>query len=237
MKIYFINLKKAKIFLYWFLVLTLVSFLAGVSFGKVKKPVSAVAPPVYHGSLHDKEIAFTFNVVWGEEYLPDILKILRDNEVKATFFIGGSWAEKYSHLVRQIDNDGHEIGSHGYSHPHPDELTLEENVEEIKKAESVLESITGKKPVFFAPPYGEKGRAVLSAAEMLGYTTILWSIDTIDWQRPEPSLIVKRVLEKAHNGAIVLMHPTEPTVKALPYLISELKGMGYKLVTVSTVLN
>ncbi len=237
MKIYFINLKKARISLCLFFILILVSFLAGLCFGKFKKSVSTAVPPVYHGSLRDKEIAFTFNVVWGEEYLLDILKILRDNGVKATFFIGGSWAEQYSLLVKEIDNDGHEIGSHGYSHPHPDELTLDENIEEIKKAESVLEAITGKKPIFFAPPFGERGEAVLKAAELLGYTTILWSIDTIDWQRPEPSLIVKRVLEKAHNGAIVLMHPTEPTVKALPYLISELKGMGYKLVTVSTVLN
>lgn len=96
--------------------------------------------------------------------------------------------------------------------------------------------MTGFKPSLFAPPYGERGDAVLKAAHEAGYRTILWSIDTIDWQRPEPSIITRRVTEKIHNGAIILMHPTAPTVKALPQIILELKNMDYEMVSVSTLL-
>lgn len=88
----------------------------------------------------------------------------------------------------------------------------------------------------FAPPYGERGPTVLQAAEEAGYHTILWTADTIDWQRPAPEVIVRRVLDKAENGSIVLMHPTEPTVKALPDMIKGLKEKGYQLVTVSDML-
>ncbi len=199
-------------------------------------PVVAAMAPVYQGSAREKKIALTFNVVWGEEYILQIVDSLKKNDVPATFFIGGQWAEDFPELTGDIARAGHEVGSHGYSHPHPDRISLAANIDEIKKTEEVLMKVTGKKPGLFAPPYGERGEVVLQAAEKTGYTTILWSIDTIDWQRPDPSIIVRRVTEKAHNGAIVLMHPTAPTVHALPQIIRELKKQGYELVTVTTLL-
>lgn len=199
-------------------------------------PVTAAMAPVYQGSIREKKIALTFNVVWGEEYIPQIIESLSDNKVPATFFIGGQWAEDFPELAGKIALAGYEVGSHGYSHPHPDRISRSANIDEIKKTESVLLRVTGLKPTLFAPPYGERGDVVLKAAEEAGYTTILWSIDTIDWQRPDPSIIVRRVTEKAHNGAIVLMHPTAPTVHALPLMIKELKKQGYELVKVSNLL-
>lgn len=77
---------------------------------------------------------------------------------------------------------------------------------------------------------------VIKSAEEAGYTTIYWSLDTIDWQRPDPSVILDRVLPRAHNGAIVLMHPTAPTVNALPDMVKGLKEEGYQLVKVSSLL-
>ncbi|MGB9826331.1 MAG: polysaccharide deacetylase family protein, partial [Desulfofundulus sp.] len=151
-------------------------------------------------------------------------------------FIGGQWAEQFPELTRKISQKGHEIGSHGYAHPHPDQLSVSGNLQDIRRAEEVLVKVTGKRPELFAPPYGEHGPAVLRAAAEAGYRTILWSVDTVDWQRPEPELITRRVLEKAHNGAIVLMHPTAPTIEALPVIIKELKSRGYRLVTVSGLL-
>ncbi len=199
-------------------------------------PDTTTMAPVYRGSSSEKKISLTFNVVWGEEYVPQIIEILKENQVAATLFIGGQWAEDYPELTREIFQSGLEIGSHGYSHPHPDRISKSANIDEIKKTEVVLTRITGGKPTLFAPPYGERGDVVLKAAEESGYTTILWSIDTIDWQRPEPSVIVKRVIDKAHNGGIVLMHPTAPTVQALPQVIKELKYQGYELVKVSELL-
>ncbi|WP_243113695.1 polysaccharide deacetylase family protein [Desulfofundulus salinus] len=197
----------------------------------------AVQPqPIYQGSSREKEIALTVNVFWGEEYLPQMLDILEKEKVQATFFIGGQWAEQFPGLTRKIHQKGHEIGSHGYAHPHPDQLSVSGNLQDIRRAEEVLVKITGERPKLFAPPYGEHGPAVLQAAWEAGYRTILWSVDTVDWQRPEPQVISSRVLEKAHNGAIVLMHPTAPTVEALPVIIKELKARGYRLITVSHLL-
>lgn len=200
-------------------------------------PVTVATAPVYQGSAAEKKIALTFNVVWGEEYIPQIIESLKENKVQATFFIGGQWAEDFTELVLEIAKAGFEIGNHSYSHPHPDQLSLSDNINEIKKAEDILARIIGRKPSLFAPPYGERGDVVLKASEIAGYTTILWSIDTIDWQRPDPSIILSRVIKKAHNGAIVLMHPTAPTVHALPQIIKELKKQGYELVKVSTLVD
>ncbi len=182
------------------------------------------------------EIALTFNVFWGEEYISGLLDILKENNVKSTFFMGGMWVKKFPDLTKKIYLQGHEIGSHGYSHPHPDSLSKSANIKEIEKTEGLLYEVTGIKPNLFAPPYGERGPAVLQAAEEAGYTTILWSVDTIDWQRPDSGTIVRRVVQKAESGSIVLMHPTDPTVKALPEIIKRLQEKGYSFVTVSSML-
>lgn len=192
--------------------------------------------PVYHGDTGVKSLALTVNVFWGEEYLPQMLDILAHHKVKATFFIGGTWAEKFPDLVLSIQKAGHEIGSHGYSHPHPDRIGKQGNLEDINKAGKIIYQITGHIPQLYAPPYGERGPAVLEAAREAGYNTILWSIDTVDWQRPGSDVIVKRVLNRADNGAIVLMHPTAPTVEALSQIITGLQEKGFSLVTVTELL-
>ncbi len=199
-------------------------------------PEKAVMAPIYHGSDKEKKISLTFNVVWGEEYIPRILQILNENAIQATFFMGGQWVDDFPELAGKVARDGHELGNHGYSHLHQEQMSREANIEEIKKAEMAIFNVTGIKTQLFAPPYGEKGDMIIKAAEEAGYTTTYWSIDTIDWQRPDPSVIVDRVLKKAHNGAIVLMHPTAPTVHALPQIIEELKKQDYQLVKVSSLL-
>lgn len=220
------------------LLLLIILFLTVAYFiNSTKIPVAATASPVYQGSSKEKKIALTFNVVWGEEYIPQILEILKENKTAATFFIGGQWAEDFPDLVREVVNSGHEVGNHGYSHPHPDRISRSANFEQIKRTEEVLNIITGVKTNLFAPPYGERGDNVLKAAEEAGYTTILWSIDTIDWQRPNPTVIFRRVADKAHNGAIVLMHPTAPTVHALPLIVADLKKRGYEIVRVSALVD
>lgn len=199
------------------------------------EPAVSNFDPIYQGSADSKKIALTVNVVWGEEFVPKLLEIVKKNDVKMTFFMGGQWVEDFPELTKQIAKD-HELGNHSFSHPHPTFISKAENIEQIKKTEQAVFKTTQVKTELYAPPYGEFNKTVLEAAGELGYRTILWSIDTIDWQRPAPEVIVRRVVQKAHNGAIVLMHPTEPTVKALPTLIAELKKMGYELTTVSDVL-
>lgn len=191
---------------------------------------------VYRGNPERMEMAFGINVAWGEEYIPDILKILRRYGVKATFFFVGTWVEKFPELTREIVEAGHEMGNHGYRHLHVKSLTKEQIKELIKKNEYLLSQVAGNPSNLFAPPYGEVNDFIAKTAGENGYTTIMWTIDTIDWQRPPYEQIVKRVVDNAKPGAIVLMHPVEPTVQALPKIIETLKGAGYALVPVSQVI-
>ena len=199
------------------------------------KPAVTNFDPIYQGSAQQKKMALTCNVVWGEEYIPEMLKILKKNNVKMTFFMGGEWVKGFPDLTKEIAKD-HELGNHSYSHPHPTFISREENIDEIKRTEQEVYQVTKIKTRLYAPPYGEFNNTVLQTVGESGYQTILWSIDTRDWQRPSPDVIVKRVCDKAHNGAIVLMHPTEPTVKALQAIIDDLKKQGYQLTTVSDVV-
>ncbi|MHB1125550.1 MAG: polysaccharide deacetylase family protein [Bacillota bacterium] len=195
------------------------------------------AEPIYQGNIQNKSMALTFNVDWGEQFIPDILNTLADSQVKATFFITGRWAEKNPELAQNIAKAGHELGNHGYSHPHPDRLNKAQNQEEIRRTEEALLEATGKKTTLFASPYGEHEPHVVMAADELGYQTIMWTIDTIDWQVDRSAqVIADKVLTKAQNGAIVLMHPTDRSTAALPRILSGLQGQGYKLVTVTEII-
>jgi len=223
------------------LVLGLVVSIMALSYGiiadKINVPATKSYEPIYQGNAESKKIALICNVVWGEEFLPEMLEALRKQDVKMTFFIGGQWAEQFPELTELIYKTGHEIGNHGYAHRKPSDLTKEQNSAEIKKAEAILQDITKQKTALFHPPYRDINEIALEAAGENGYKVIMSSVDTIDWQRPAPEVIVSRVLDKVHNGAIILMHPTAPTVKALPVMIKELKARGYQLVTVSELIN
>ena len=192
--------------------------------------------PIYKGAADEKEIAFACNVVWGNEYLPEILQILKDNNIKITFFIGGDWATKYPDELKTIYQAGHELGNHGENHKKQTLLNIEQNKREILIAEQSIKNVTGVKTTLFAPPYGDINKTVVDTAEKLGYKVIMWSIDTIDWNTKEYSEIIERVEKKQHSGAIVLMHPTLVTVKALPELIKTLQNQGYEISNVSEVL-
>ena len=192
--------------------------------------------PIYKGMEDDKKIAFACNVVWGEEYLPQMLTLLEEKDIEITFFIGGQWAEKNEELLRNMHKAGHELGNHGYKHLYHSKLTPESNKQEISKTEEIIKRITGYKTVLFAPPYGDINDTVVSSAEALGYKVIMWSIDTIDWNTRDYKKILQRVENKHHKGAIVLMHPTKVTIAALPQMIENLASHGYEITTVSDVL-
>lgn len=193
--------------------------------------------PIYEGSKDKKIMAFTCNVAWGNEYIPPLLDVFDEKNVKATFFIEGRWAEKFPDLLKLIHDNGHEIGNHGYSHAHHAQLSYEENLNEIKKAEQAIEKILGEKTTLFAPPYGEFSELTVKAANSMSYRLIMWTIDTIDWKKPGVDYIVNKVLDNAGNGKIVLMHPTEDTVTAMPTIIENLHRQGFKITTVSELLS
>jgi len=234
MKVYYLNFnyvvkKVITVLLVLFIILLVFKFIQY----NLLKPAVTRFEPIYQGSTQTKKIALTCNVVWGEEYVPRMLEILKKNNVKITFFVGGKWAKDFPGLTQKIAGAGHELGNHSYSHPHPTFISQTENSREIETTEQAVYKAAQAKTKLYAPPYGEFNNTVLEAAGKLGYKTILWSIDTIDWKRPPAEDIVRRVCGK---GAIVLMHPTKPTIEALPTIIENLKKKGYELTTVSDVI-
>jgi len=201
--------------------------------------------PLEQIKTEEKVMALTINVDWGEEYLPAILDILDQYHAKATFFVTGRWATKNPEMLKTLASRGHLIGNHGYYHSHPDQLTVTKNKEELTKTEKAIEAITGQKTTIYAPPYGERGRNGLVAADELGYITVLWTLDTIDWRADStPQVIVQRIVNpKIRNGiipdkkgAIILMHPKENTVTALPQILSHLQQEGFQMVTIEKLI-
>lgn len=206
---------------------------------------ASLSQPIEQVKTNQKVIALTINVDWGEEYIPAILDVLEKRKAQATFFVTGRWAKRHPDLLKLIASRGHEIENHGYSHPHPDQLSVGANQEEISKTEAIIEGIIGQKTCYYAPPYGEKGRSGLRAAEKLGYQTILWTLDTVDWREDStPEIIAKRILNPAvrfgtkpnKSGAIVLMHPKMNTVKALPVILDQLGREGFVFETIDGLI-
>jgi len=194
------------------------------------------APVHYQGSTGNKVVALDINVDWGEEYVPQMLEILAQEKVYATFFVTGTWAQKHPDLVRKMAEQGHDIANHGHHHLHLSRASDQVINDELATAEGIIQDAIGRKPTLFSPPYGELDNRVSRIASARGYQVVMWSLDTIDWQRPSPSTIAQRIIKRLHNDAIVLMHPTAPTVKALPGMISELKGQGYQIKKVQEII-
>ncbi len=192
--------------------------------------------PIFQGNSGEKAVAIEVNVDWGEEYIPAMLEEFKKNQAEVTFFVTGVWAEKNQELVKLIAASGHSLQNHGYKHVHFANLSDSDIKEQIKKAEKIIKDITGHETRYFASPYGEQNKKIMSAVDSINYDLIMWSIDTIDWQKPNPETIVKRVVNQLHNDAIILMHPTEPTVKSLPTLLKSINEQGYKMVKIENII-
>lgn len=193
--------------------------------------------PVYRAREDRQTVSLLINVAWGNEYLQDMLTVLKENNVKATFFLEGRWTKNNPELAKMITEGGHEVGNHSYTHPDMKNISASATMEEIRKTNEVIKAVTGVTCVWFAPPSGSFRNETVKIASSQGMGTVMWSVDTIDWQKPSPDLLKNRVLSKAHPGAFVLMHPTEPAALALDDLIKELKKKNLQPVTVSEALS
>jgi probable sporulation protein (polysaccharide deacetylase family) len=193
--------------------------------------------PVYHGRPGCSRVALAINVAWGEEYIPDLLRIFQEEKVKVTFFLVGTWVKAFPEMVRTMEAAGHELANHGLEHGHPSQMSRDQLKQLIQENTALIRSVTGKQPAaLFAPPYGELTSQIVSTAGELGYRTIMWSVDSVDWKRPAPEIIIERVLSKIEPGGIVLLHPTVVTRAAMKNLIHELRKKGLEPGTVSSVL-
>lgn len=196
-------------------------------------------PPmaIYKGHPEKPMVTFIINVAWGNEYLSSMLATLKKHNVSASFFLEGRWVKNNPGMAKMIAEAGHEIGNHSFTHPDMKQLTAPEINEEITKTNEVIEAVTGVQTKWFAPPSGSYKEEVvqIAAAQKLG--TVMWSVDTIDWQKPSPEKLISRVMGKIHNGALILMHPTESTATSLEQLIIQIKDKDLQIGTVSDMLS
>ncbi len=208
--------------------------LALVSVGGVM-PVSADKKPIYRGNS-DNSVSLMVNVYWGSEFIPEMLEIFAKNGIKTTFFVGGTWVRDNEQLFKTIVSHGHEIGNHGYFHKSHDKLNADRNREEMQATHSLVENVCGVDMKLFAPPSGAFSAITLDVAEEMGYTTVMWSKDTIDWRDQDVKIIRKRAVKNIQGGDLVLMHPTAATVGALPGIIADVKSASLSVKTVSEVI-
>src|SRR5699024_2940634 len=124
------------------------------------------------------------------EHIPDILETLKENDVKATFFIEGKWAKENAEYVKMIAEQDHIIGNHAFNHPDMGNLSNQAILEQISQTNDVIQAITGTKPTWFAPPSGSYSEHVIDIADNLNMNTILWTVDTIDWKNPATSVMI-----------------------------------------------
>lgn len=191
---------------------------------------------IYRGNAENKNATLMINVYWGTEWIEPMLEVLKEKNVKTTFFVGGYWASQNEQLLNKIVNEGHEIANHGYYHKDQGTMSVDRNLEEIKHNHSVVKALCGVDMNLFAPPSGSYNSCTLEAAESLGYKTIMWSKDTIDWRDKDTELIFNRATKNMQNGDLILMHPTECTYKALSRIIDAYQNAGFTLTTVSNTI-
>ncbi|MBQ8401437.1 MAG: polysaccharide deacetylase family protein [Clostridia bacterium] len=204
--------------------------------------VSAAAEDVYFfcNTGGEKKIALTFDDGPHPVYTREILDILSEYGIRATFFCIGVNAEQYPSLVQEEIAAGHEIGNHTYGHRNLRSVSGEGVREEILGMEEVLWEVTESRPHLFRPPGGQYCDEVCRAAAELEYTVILWSVDTRDWAHTPVPEIVENVMTNTEEGDIILFHDfvsgESPTPEALRRILPELIEQGYEFVTVSELV-
>lgn len=193
--------------------------------------------PIYCVQTEKKEISLTFDAAWGNSDTDELLEILAENGAKATFFCTGEWVEKFPEDVKKLFDAGHEIQNHSNKHPHPNELSFEQLVQDTQACDEKIQAITGNYPTLYRTPYGEYNDKTIQTLKSMSKLVIQWDVDSIDWKDPTPDEMVQRVLSKVGNGSILLFHnDAKNTPEALRKLLPELKQQGYEMKTVSSLL-
>jgi peptidoglycan-N-acetylmuramic acid deacetylase len=196
----------------------------------------------YYADLSgDRHIYLTFDNGYEEGYTSDVLDVLKENNVPATFFITGHYVETEPELVTRMAEEGHIIGNHSYHHPDFSVLTKDAMQKELEDLEKEVAELTGQKNLqYLRPPRGMFNEETLKWANDLGYTHIFWSLAFKDWETNNQKgwrYAYEQVLEQIHPGAIILLHTvSEDNAKALDHLIKDLKEQGYEFKSLDDLL-
>ena len=197
---------------------------AGVSFSSVRN--------------NGNYIALTFDDGPHPKNTPRLLDMLRQRNIKATFYVIGKSVSTYPEIARRIVSEGHEIGNHTWNHPNLTKLSNASVRRELDTTRDVIIRATGVKPRTMRPPYGALRTTQRNMIHSeYGYPTILWDVDPLDWKRPGTAVVKSRILSGTKSGSIVLAHDLHSTtVDAMPTTMDALLAKGFRFVTVSQLL-
>ncbi|MDE5932446.1 MAG: polysaccharide deacetylase family protein [Lachnospiraceae bacterium] len=195
--------------------------------------------PIYCVDTEEKKIALSFDAAWGNEDTAELLEILKEHDLKVTFFMTGGWVESYPEDVKAILAAGHDLGNHSENHKNMSELSDEEKKEEILSVHQKVQEITGYEMFLFRPPYGDYDNALIDVLKENEYYAIQWDVDSLDWKNEGVDEILETVTQHKNlgNGSIILCHNgAEYTAEALDTLINELEAQGYEIVPISELI-
>ncbi|HNV68436.1 MAG TPA: polysaccharide deacetylase family protein [Candidatus Ozemobacteraceae bacterium] len=205
-------------------------------------PVSTVAECVAVLGRHQpgrfgKTIALTFDDGPHPSYTTQLLEYLRSQGVRATFFVLGSRAETYPHLITRMSDEGHELANHTWSHRSLVNQSQSAALSEMRRTSELLSGLTGRSPRLVRPPYGHTNAKVARLIHGQGWHQIMWDADSRDWAGGSSQAMLQRVMRQFSPGGIVLFHDIHPgMLRVLPVLIPALKQCGYRFVTVSELM-
>lgn len=208
------------------------------------RPLTAHAPQKYRPALPpvrrrpilqlpptDRSMVLTFDDGPDPRYTPAILRTLRRHDVRAMFFVCGGMAAHNRDLLREIADDGHVVGNHSWSHPLLTRLRRPTIAAELGRTSDIVARTTGVAPVWFRAPYGAWNRWAFEIGAELGMEPLAWTVDTLDWTEPGTGTIIRRVLDGAGPGVVVLSHDAggdrSQSVQALRTYLPELLDAGY----------
>lgn len=188
----------------------------------------------YVGDGDEKVIYLTFDAGYENGYTDEILNVLKEEEVPATFFLVGTYIRDNPDIVRRMVNDGHIVGNHTMSHPDMSAISDKDSfVKELAQTEEQYLALIGEEmPKYYRPPQGKYSEENLKMAAELGYTTVFWSLAYVDWnvdEQPTKEQAFEKLLPRIHSGAVLLLHSTSETnAKILKELITEYRALGYE---------
>ncbi|WP_242850093.1 polysaccharide deacetylase family protein [Clostridium polynesiense] len=230
-----------KIVVSLFLILGVCIFSVLLSNKNVKTFVINKRLPIYAVNSEKKDIALTFDVNWADkDHLDEILDILKNKEIKATFFVMGGWIEYNKDNVRKlkrIHEEGHEIGNHSNMHPDMTKISKDRMIKEIRLTDDIINKYLGIQTDLFRCPSGAYNNNVIETVEQTKHYCIQWNIDSVDWKEQGEQVEYDRVMKKVKPGSIVLFHnDAKYTPNNLIKIIDNLKGKEYNFVTISQLI-
>lgn len=193
--------------------------------------------PIYCVQREEKVVALTFDAAWGNEDTQQLIDILGQYDVPATFFVVGDWVDKYPESVKALADAGHSIQNHSNTHPYLTQCSADQVVSELEACNDKIENLTGVRPTLIRPPYGDYNDTVVTTIRSIGMEPIQWDVDSLDWKELSASEIYQRVMDGVGPGSIVLFHNAAlHTPEALPDIITSLIDQGYTFTTVADLI-